>query len=928
MNNSKYPRSQEVANINGKSGDSSKNLRASEQQFADPEPESNLTALGKYNNNLERESVGVGQNINHLARLANPTQYSAYKRPQVGIILNSQLANPYSQFSGLGGVHAQLLPQHRPRPSSELSNLATQYQIQSLINGTSPYRHDITQNYIPGMTLTQPGASTPSPASFGLDSYNKLNTSLLSNDRSYRPDVEAALQNLSRVQQQYGLNQGISLQGEGNSASPSSFVRDEQNLSSWAKLSLNHGNNNASSKASNRISNNIDNRALSGLFQKRSISQHDTKNPPSENERQFELQSGSIGTNATSAPSFGLFPAQISVKNADANNKLHQFGASTVSYLNGPDLSKESITDANSMRMNIQNSIMNNRLTDKSSRSGKSPFVSSKNQSMIQKAKERRNKENEVIDLTSSDIPNEKGKKKLNASSEKADKVVDKRPSNDSRKRKIIRPNESNSATVMQKDQSTFDPQNNKKTRSIKSQNFSQKQQLSSFSVSQFSNLKAKNVPNGHGISVPLVSHQSKEAQLESQYLDLMSHSHSQMQRDFLQNEQRKRLSNVRNVSLIPVSTTHVNSFNNGRHKYQSKPAPAPASQLNDTQSETSSKLNTIPQTTNSNAQKTDNLDITKNKFGSVKEAVKYATTIVRNEIYHGRWLDCNLFDPDEFMKVKSDVFKNNLDIFLMKKKEHNRKLKKHGKTDPPFETNRAAVSIEKYSQDLILPFLDKAEVESNPNGPRSAFMATLVALREVMMMNPIIFFFDLNGWSRKDKNQSTKPPRSITENEEYIVPFLATSVIFFALERADASLTEELKSEFSNIMSQYDSGAEEFSDQLESFCDKLGHADNGDSEDEIGVLTHIVGSRVENGIDLGELSKEETYSWKISFNRAKEDHPLQRKTILKKRSEATHKETDEHTNSDDISASEVLIPRPTACTTYLIYKDRSKSKE
>jgi len=223
----------------------------------------------------------------------------------------------------------------------------------------------------------------------------------------------------------------------------------------------------------------------------------------------------------------------------------------------------------------------------------------------------------------------------------------------------------------------------------------------------------------------------------------------------------------------------------------------------------------------------------------TIEESVMRAASVVSAEIREGAWSS----------ERKEEESKDKMDVRC--------------------HLHMVAASIEKFSVEMILPSLLTSgeylftcfcflnitcfvDVPDDGDGPYRSFLATLLMLRETILLNYESFFNSGCG-SRGTSN---------LEKNSYKI--LATGLIISALRRFRGndgySLENEVQKDvnaltvrFLEIVESYDSGNEEFA----SFLKKP-------LNDTVGITP---AGRV--------LGKEENSAWIDSFNRSREKHPL-----------------------------------------------------
>ena len=232
-----------------------------------------------------------------------------------------------------------------------------------------------------------------------------------------------------------------------------------------------------------------------------------------------------------------------------------------------------------------------------------------------------------------------------------------------------------------------------------------------------------------------------------------------------------------------------------------------------------------------------------------------------------------------------------------------------------------AAAALEQFAMQIILPSFISAGVREGPGcgtdsdsssgGSHRTLSATFLALREILMINADSYFFRVG---RSDKDRPGPTPengRNSTYGAEEKVlrsRLIATGVLFASVNRLD----EERKSVLADLVSaigEYDAAKDTF-----VLC--LERADGRS----LGVLP--------NGHALGA---EENIAWGVSFNAAREKHPLittkKRRDLARRLASYSSSISDEHKTK---LANSVLndtmhtldMPKPNACALYFVGED------
>ena len=168
----------------------------------------------------------------------------------------------------------------------------------------------------------------------------------------------------------------------------------------------------------------------------------------------------------------------------------------------------------------------------------------------------------------------------------------------------------------------------------------------------------------------------------------------------------------------------------------------------------------------------------------------------------------------------------------------------------------QAAVALEEFARTVFLPSLLQASSEVASN---RVFLATMLALREVLTQNADRIF-DIEkeiGDELQDHAPGTgrRKVRCQEEERQYMAQLFATGVVFAALQSLSGKEAEAYTLQFSETMDSYDIGDDEFASCMQPMdgCHQ-------------GVLPN-----------LSLLDSIENVAWKVSYNRAREAHPVLR---------------------------------------------------
>ena len=232
-----------------------------------------------------------------------------------------------------------------------------------------------------------------------------------------------------------------------------------------------------------------------------------------------------------------------------------------------------------------------------------------------------------------------------------------------------------------------------------------------------------------------------------------------------------------------------------------------------------------------------------------------------------------------------------------------------------------AAAALEQFAMQMILPSFISAGVREGPGcgtdsdsssgGSHRTLSATFIALREILMINSDAYFFHVG---RSDKDRPGPTPengRNSTHGSEEKVlrsRLIATGVLFASVNRLDEE-KESVLADLVAAIGEYDAAEDTFVLSLE-------RADGRS----LGVLP--------NGHALGQ---EENIAWGVSFNAAREKHPLittkKRRDLAERLASYSSSISDEHkaklANSVLNDTMHTLdMPKPNACALYFVGED------
>ena len=176
-----------------------------------------------------------------------------------------------------------------------------------------------------------------------------------------------------------------------------------------------------------------------------------------------------------------------------------------------------------------------------------------------------------------------------------------------------------------------------------------------------------------------------------------------------------------------------------------------------------------------------------------------------------------------------------------------------------PGARQQAAVALEEFARIMFLPnLLQGANNSAAPSNER-VFLATMLALREVLTQNAerIFVIQDVPRQGEEERNNDAGPGnkrrkrhRDI-EERQYMAQLYATGVIFAAIQSMPEA--KSYLSKFTQIMDSYDTG----DDDCASYMERVDGRHQG-------VLP--------NG---KQLKNEENVAWRVSYNRVRDLHPV-----------------------------------------------------
>jgi hypothetical protein len=215
-----------------------------------------------------------------------------------------------------------------------------------------------------------------------------------------------------------------------------------------------------------------------------------------------------------------------------------------------------------------------------------------------------------------------------------------------------------------------------------------------------------------------------------------------------------------------------------------------------------------------------------------------------------------------------------------------------------PGARQRAAVALEEFVRTVFLPNVLQ---KSNYGAPGRVFLATMLALREVLTQNAERVFHMEKVPLTGDELQDDAPggirwkTKLQEEERQYMAQLFATGVIFAAFQSLSPVEAEEYTTWFTKVMDSYDMGYDDFASCLEPL--------DGRHE---GVRPNLT-----------VLESEENVAWKVSYNRACEAHPVVRRSKWRQ-------EVDRQRELGLASVSEpntVEVPSPNAVLVTMVEK-------
>lgn len=276
----------------------------------------------------------------------------------------------------------------------------------------------------------------------------------------------------------------------------------------------------------------------------------------------------------------------------------------------------------------------------------------------------------------------------------------------------------------------------------------------------------------------------------------------------------------------------------------------------------------------------------------TLEETVRRVSSIIASEIRGGSWsMHGAMNDPDEDGSKSQNTSIIDDDTFENQSTDSSFDASNiHFIHQPLHDTLiKAARALEEFSVEMILPSLLSAGIMDNGEGPRRALIATLLSLREILMMNANAIFF------LKPSSQSN----SLNEEKALSAHLLATGVIYASIEKIMKIDNENgdklLFQDVQRAIDDYDSSCYGYKANHHS------ELHNSKSVNFSSCLPKLDGT-VHGIMPSGKkMEKQEEIAWKVSFNRAREKHPL---------------------ICGGKGAYRATIPKPTACALYMVQKN------
>jgi len=251
----------------------------------------------------------------------------------------------------------------------------------------------------------------------------------------------------------------------------------------------------------------------------------------------------------------------------------------------------------------------------------------------------------------------------------------------------------------------------------------------------------------------------------------------------------------------------------------------------------------------------------------ALEETVQRATGLVTSEIIAGTWSHISQYFPS----LEKDPNEHEITKIIDRK-----------------DLITFACVVEEFAKEMILPSFMVAGVNECKESLDRIFIGTLIALREVLMLNSDSIFFI----SRSESSNSTQ--RAKNQRKKFQSYVLATGLVAAAIGRLDNDADAMIES-FKKAIEEYDRSHESFSKHL-----------------------HKLDSRTAGIRPDGKyLSKEENTAWRIAYNNAREDHPLVKYGNL-----------NENHSFLTSPRPRLSIPKPTACSVFMVQQNSTNPSQ
>jgi hypothetical protein len=171
---------------------------------------------------------------------------------------------------------------------------------------------------------------------------------------------------------------------------------------------------------------------------------------------------------------------------------------------------------------------------------------------------------------------------------------------------------------------------------------------------------------------------------------------------------------------------------------------------------------------------------------------------------------------------------------------------------------HQAAVALEEFARTVFLPNMLQ---ESREGASDRVFLATMLALREVLTQNADRIFYiekQIGGELQDDApGGGRRKVRCQEEERQYMAQLFATGVVFAAFQSLTRKESEAYTLQFSKMMDSYDMGHDDFA----------------------SCMKPLDGRHQGVQPNMSLLDSTENVVWKMSYNRAREAHPVLRRS-------------------------------------------------